>query len=91
MEISSLCIVNENYDNTKFCVLQNSSPDSVSEHFNFIPHKETSGKFKEERNLNANTSTKTCNGKAIFIYSAVVWTLTIIVVTICILMFMEVL
>ena len=91
MEISSLCIVNENYDNTKNCESQNLYPDSSSEYFNFIPQKETSGKFKEERYLNANTNAKYCNRKAIFIYGAIVWTLTIIVVTICILMFMEVL
>ena len=91
MEISSLCIVNENYDNTKNCESQNLYPDSASQYFNFIPQKEASGKFEEERNLNANTNTKYCNSKATFIYGAVVWTLTIIVVTICILMFMEVL
>ena len=91
MEISSLCIVNENYDDSKISETQNSNPESVLELSTFIPHKETSGKYKEERNFNTNTITKYRNGTAIFICGAVVWTLTIIVVTICILMFMEVL
>ena len=80
MEISSLCIVNENYDDSKISETQNSNPDSVLELSTFISHKETSGKFKEERNLNTNTITKYRNGTAIFICGAVVWTLTIIVV-----------
>lgn len=88
MEISSLCIINKNYD-TKICNSQNLSPDSVDDYSKFNIHKDTTRKHQQKGGWCATINV--FSGKAVFVFGGVVWTLTATIVTICILMFMDIL
>lgn len=89
MEISSFCIINENCAYTNVCEFENRFPDSVADYSSFKIDKETTTRCKEKRSWD--TTIKYLGPKNIFIRVGIVWTLTIIVLTMCILIFLEIL
>ena len=89
MAISSLCVINENCDFTKVCEFEKKYPNSVADYSLFAIDKDTTIKCNQESYCDS--TIKYFRPKNIFICVGIVWTLTFIVLTICMLMFLEVL
>ena len=89
MEVSSACIINENFDGAKFCSFENISPISIEEYPSFTALKDTTKNCDKKSYWN--TPIQYCSSYATFICIGIVWTLAIIVLTICILIFMNIL
>ena len=89
MAISSLCVINENCDFTKVCEFEKKVPDSIADYSSFAIDKDTTIKCNPKKYWDS--TIKYFKSKNIFICVGIVWTLTFIVLTICMLMFLEVL